>query len=210
MNYPRKFIIGPHHGVKDFKLPYGTIEHLDATEMTWDELKEKAKGCLHTETNDIFMHYDESEPWGLYTIIEFPDEFLGQKPLLPYQWEFHLTKNLGTLKALAIEAYLTASGDDDTFDYTPSFIDSIMELLAIIDRETGSNHETHLKLLLKIADPDYPEYLDDFDTIETLTMEADSIASDIENGHYDHDKEKMEWAKNRIITLRKQLIHLEK
>jgi len=167
-----KIILGPHHGEKAIPISimanYQSAFEYDISDMR-DLLGEK-EGQEHTY--DLFMKlkdrgyyiysnwvegFEHSEKdmrdffgWGDYL-------FLEMDLTKPYQLE-SFERFMKLWRELSIRAFATAGGDDDTYDYTPSFIETYEQLL---EYAYGKGEIKIFRKELYNTDPEYPEFFSD-------------------------------------------------
>lgn len=138
-NSIKRILIGPHHGEHSFeKLKIYSDLNIKITELGYINEDDRGLENEHTkyigkqdilplkdkfETDEYF--WKEDLDWGHFTSIEWNLTEKGDDKMQ----NFYYKELLKTIRELYISAFCSASGDDDTFDYMPSFCDALESIL---------------------------------------------------------------------------------
>ena len=172
-----KFAIGPHHGEHDIPTTYINLQNFclhDEGRKISKKLKlgdnyldnmEKVEPFLEQSLKDVTKGYkmlnNQLDTWGTYSLITLKVED-GDSV---HMTDWRLSQWLAQFQGACITAFLMASGDDDTFDYVPSFIEAFEQTIEILGKE-GIIIEPEDKLKnfrhsLYLLDPEFPEFFTD-------------------------------------------------
>lgn len=133
----KKIIIGPHHGAYSLneELEFIGLLNIEITNIGYIDNDEPKGEHDYIHTEDVLPYLkshlnddlsEEDLDWGWFTTIHIGDID---------EWGLNLL--ISSIKKSYIKTFLYCSGDDDTYDYMPSYTSCLEQLLRCLIAEAA-------------------------------------------------------------------------
>lgn len=162
-------VVGPHHGEYQIPHPYDSTQKNISIDLDKFENSPMALDNLiyRWNTKNFYINPNKINPedaiWGFVTIIDLKSthEFdRGKKSL------FTLNRYIKKFFTRVLQANINRTGDDDAFDYCPSFTKTFFDFLKGIGM-TQKQINTYWAMLYDID----RQYQDDIENFESIYQE---------------------------------------